>query len=329
MTTREHINEYFNGRPFVLLSALILVAMTFIALSMGVKPIQIGGAGIFFPFKGLLMDNGPLSAAVNVLCLLTTGFIMLALNKVFNYVRSVTHLFVSVFFLLQAANPAALLSFNLGTLLCLVTAVSILPMFASFQDRHAQRSIFLIFAMVAAGSMFHYGFLALIPAFLLGFMNMRVFNLKGFFAMLIGLVTPFWIVLGLGIAKPDDFVMPQINGIWTMINQPQVNLLVTLGCATAVLGIVLATMNLFTIMNYRMQTRVYNIVLIIILVVMTIAKCLNYLDMTVYMPLLNLMVAVQVAQAHTLHTTNSRRYLLMLLLVAACLAFAVTNLMMT
>ena len=124
MTTREHINEYFNGRPFMILCAIALMVVAAVALSMGVRPAPVESTGIFFSFGQVLIEAGPLSAAVNVLGLLATGGIMLALNKVFSYVRSVTHLFVSVFFLLQLAHPAGLVSFNAGTLLCLVTAVA-------------------------------------------------------------------------------------------------------------------------------------------------------------------------------------------------------------
>ena len=105
MTTREHINEYFNGRPFMILCAIALMVVAAVALSMGVRPAPVESTGIFFSFGQVLIEAGPLSAAVNVLGLLATGGIMLALNKVFSYVRSVTHLFVSVFFLLQLAPP--------------------------------------------------------------------------------------------------------------------------------------------------------------------------------------------------------------------------------
>ena len=199
MTAREHINEYFNGKGFMVLSAIALVVATFVALSFGVQPPTIEGSGIFFTCKDSLIDDGTLSAAANVLCLLLTGGILLAVNKVFTFVRSVTHLFVSAFFWLQIANPSALVALHVGTLMCLMTAGLLLPLFASFQDRHAGRSIFLAFALAATGSMFHYGFLVLLPAFLLGFLNMGVMNLKGVLAMLFGLVTPFWIILGLGL----------------------------------------------------------------------------------------------------------------------------------
>ena len=327
MTTREHTNEYFNGQPFMFLCALALIVATVVALSMGVQPPSGDSTGLFFSIKGKLIEHGPLSAFINLVCLFTTGGIMLALNKVFSYVRSVTHLFVSAFFLLQLANPAGLVSFNAGTLLCLLTTIAMLPLFASYQDRHAQRSIFLIFAILAAGSMFHYGFLFLIPAFILGFLNMGVFNLKGVLAMLFGLVTPFWIVLGLGIAAPGNFTVPNIDGIWNLTGQPWTNLMLVLAVITVVLGIVLAVRNLLTIMNYRMQTRVYNAFFIFTLVMAVIALCIDYCDVQVYLPLLNLMTAVQIAHAHTLRTAPFR-YVFILLLIVGCFAFYTANLLM-
>ena len=328
MTTRERINEYFNSRAFMVLSALALVVTAVMAWAMGVKPAASGGSGIFFTLDGELMGNSALSVTLNVLCLLVTGGMMLALNKVFNYVRAVTHLFVSAFFLLQLAHPASLVTFNAGTMLSLVAAVSAMPLFAAFQDKHSQRRIFLLFALATAGAMFHYGFLALIPAFLLGFLNMGVLNLKGMLAMLFGLITPFWIVLGLGIASPADFVAPQFHGIWHQPGDPAATLLLVLTALTSLLGIVLAVVNLFTIINYRVQTRVYNAFFVFVLVSVIMAICLDYGDVAFFLPLLNLMVAVQIAHVHTLHATHGYRYIFILLLIATCIAFAVANVFM-
>ncbi len=328
MTGKEHINEYFNGRPFMILCALALMMAAAVAWSLGVTPHNDEASGIFFSLEGSLLGHSALSCAINVLCLLATGGIMLALNKVFSYVRTVTHLPASAFFLLQLANPSGLVAFNSGTLLSLVTAIAAMPLFASYQDRHSQRSIFLIFALVAAGSMFHYGFLVLIPAFLLGFLNMGVFNLKGVLAMLFGLITPFWIVMGLGIASPANFAPPHIHGIWSLSMQALSNPLFILATLTAVLGVVLAAMNLMTIMKYRMQTRVYNTFFVFVLIAAVIALIIDYSDVAVFLPLLNLMVAVQVAHAHTLNITNHHRYLYILLLIVGSMAFCAANILL-
>ena len=311
----------------MMLCALALMGAAAVALMTGLKPATSEGTGIFFSLRGTLIEAGPVSALINVAGILATGGIMLALNKVFSYVRSVTHLFVSAFFLLQVAHPSGLVSFNTGTLLCLVTALAIMPLFSSYQDRHSQRSIFLIFALIATGSMFHYGFLVLIPAFLLGFMNMGVFNLKGLLAMFFGLVTPFWIVLGLGIATPADFVMPQVDGVWNLAGKSRMTLV--LASLTALLGIVLAVMNLMTIMNYRMQTRVYNAFFVFVLAALLIALCLDFGNVAIYLPLLGLMVAVQIAHVHTLRATMQYRYVFILLFIAGCIGFFAINLKMS
>ena len=302
----------------MLLCALALVAVTAVSLTLGIEPSSVQGEGLFFSLRSTLIDRGPLSAAINVLCLLATGGILLALNKVFTFVRSMTHLFVSAFFLLQLAHPSGLVSLNAGTLLGLVGAVTLMPLFASFQDSHAQRSIFLIFALVATGVMFHYGFLMLIPVYLLGFANMRVLDFKGVLAMLIGLVTPYWIVLGLGIVSPMDAHLPQ----WALMERPQLTVQFGMALATSALGIVLMVMNLLTVVNYRMQPRVYNISLMTILVMVIITLCLDYHDLAVFLPLLNLMVAVQMAQAYTLGASFRFRNLFILLFLVVCLAVA-------
>ncbi len=328
MTSREHINEFFNGRTFMILSALAVIMAAATSWSLGITPHNDEASGIFFSLENSVLGHSAVSCVINVLCLLITGSIMLALNKVFSYVRTVTHLPASAFFLLQMANPSGLVAFNSGTLLSLVTAIAAMPLFAAYQDRHSQRSIFLIFALVAAGTMFHYSFLVLLPAFLLGFLNMGVFNLKGVLAMLFGLITPFWIVLGLGIASPADFAQPHIHGIWTLSLQSLSSPMFMLATITAVLGVILAVINLPTIMNYRMQTRVYNAFFVFVLISVIIALCIDYSDMTVFLPLLNLMAAVQVSHAHTLHTTNHRRYLFIVLLIVGSMAFFAANIML-
>lgn len=328
MTAREHLNDYFNGAAFMTLSAMALAVMTVLAVVMGVSPATVEGSGIFFRFDGALLKPGLMSALAGMLVTLATGGIMLALNKVFSYVRAVTRLYVSAFFLLQLAHPSGLVSLNAGTLMCLVTAVAVMPLFASYQDRHSQRSIFLIFAILATGSMFHYGYLALIPAFLLGFLNMGVLNLKGLLAMLFGLVTPFWIVMGLGIATPADAMAPHIQGIWHLDWSQPGNIVLIVAAVTAALGIMLAALNLSTIMNYRMQTRVYNAFFVFTLVATVIAVCVDCRDAAFYLPLLGLMVAVQIAHAHTLRTTRGHRYVFMILFTVACVATGAIQLLM-
>ena len=75
MSTSEHINEYFNGKGFMALSAVALVVVTLMALTLGIQPPEVKGQGLFYSLQGTLVDAGPVSAGINLLCLLATGAI--------------------------------------------------------------------------------------------------------------------------------------------------------------------------------------------------------------------------------------------------------------
>ena len=108
-------------------------------------------------------------------------------------------------------------------------------------------------------------------------------------------------------------------GIWTVVGHPVTPQLVLVVAAT-LLGIVLTIKNLMTIMNYRMQTRVYNAFFVLVLIMAVVALCIDYGNAAVYLPLLGLMVAIQVAHAHTLGK-SPLRYVSLLLLIVGCIAF--------
>ena len=313
MTSRDRINEFFNGRQFMTLCAVVLVAVAAAALVTGLPQAQSRGTGIFYTLGDSLIAHGTLSAIFNVLCLLATGSMVIAVNKVFGFVRSATCLHVSAFYLLMAANPAGLITFNAGTLLCMATVLLLVPLFASFQDKHAQRFIFFTFLLIATGAMFHYAFLALIPVMVIGFAHMHALNTRGILAMLLGIVTPYWIVLGLGIASPAGAHAPGM--LWTLPAGP----LIALSASIGVLALILAGFNLFTIMNYRMQPRIYNVCFFIMLLAVIIAMAVAWRDLQVFMPLLCLITAIQVAQFHTLRVKFEYRFVLMLLFIAACI----------
>ena len=112
-----------------------------------------------------------------------------------------------------------------------------------------------------------------------------------------------------------------------MLSGSPLDLTLILAAATAILGIVLAVSNLFTIMNYRMQTRVYNVFFIILLVMVVIAIAVGLQSIQTLLPLLSLMVAVQVAQAHTIRTAVHHRYVLMLIFIACCVGLAAAQIL--
>lgn len=299
--------DFLNGRTFMTLSGVLLIVTALLAV--GRVPTAHADSGIYFDMPAVLMQPGWLSAVINVACLLGIGALVLVVNKVFSFVRSMTSIFVAAFFLLEVAVPVTSNAFNTGTALCLMLVLGVLALFASYEDIRSQGRIYLTMTVLSAACLWQWAFVVLIPAFALGFMYMRAMDFRGFLALLLGLATPFWIVFGLGLVHPvDDFRPLEINAVWDTLDLTQMRLLVTWVAVLVVLSLLLTVVNLMTILNYRLQFRVYNAFFIIVTLLCLVAICVDYRDMVVFVPLLNLCVAIQVAHSFTLSNQPKRHY---------------------
>lgn len=307
--------DFLNGRTFMVLTGVLMLVITVLAAWR--VPVTQTGHGIFFEMPTVLLQPGLPSALLNVTCLVGIGALMLVINKVFNFVRSMTSIFVSVFFLLEMAMPLASNAFNAGTALCMLLVLGVLPLFASYENTHSQGYIYLTMTVLATACMWQWAFVMLILAFAIGFIYVRAMDFRGFLAMLLGLLTPFWIVIGLGLVNPlTDFRPFQISAVWTSLDLSQMRLMVAWAAVVGLLSLVLTVSNLMTILNYRLQFRVYNAFFIIVTLLSVLAICVDYRDMAMFMPLLNLCLAIQVAHSFTLSNQPKRHYLMWVLVLA-------------
>ena len=88
----------------------------------------------------------------------------------------------------------------------------------------------------------------------------------------------------------------------------------------ALLTFVLSVLNLTKIISYRLQLRVYNSFYLILALFCVVMMAIDHGNMQVYLPMLNYCLAIQIAQAFTIHTAMSRRWILLTVLLALCAA---------
>ena len=293
----EPINRFLGGLPFTVVAA--------IALTLSVIPFLAGSYSF--------------SCFGNVACSLATGALLYFLNKTFSFIRAVTTINVSVLLMLEAANPHLSAGDPRGSLMCIVMLASAFILFGSYNRRDAQRSIFITFVILMLGALLHYACLYLIPVFMLGFMQMRVMNFKGFLAMGVGLITPLWIILGLGIVSPGEITLPEMQNVWSLLSSGESWLLLTVVIASAVLLVALMIVNLMQIYSYKTQIRAYNGFFSVLSIATMIMMAADYGNILSYLPVLNCCIAVQVAHTFTI-SDNPRRFIGIVLLLAACVA---------
>lgn len=325
MNFRENsINDFFNSKVFTLLMAIVIIVISYLDCTVWQDSLSNSNShGIFFPSIAQSISNVAVSVALNSACIILVAILMVALNKTFNFIRSVTWIFASVFLMFTASNPITSGKLYSGTLICLVVAIISFAMFASFQQRRSQRNVFTAFAVIAAFSMFQYAFIYLLPVVALGFMLMKVMNLRSFLAMIIGIVTPVWIVLGLHLADFTDFALPSYESFWSVLERPQMHINIIGMVLLALLTVALICANLFHIITYKLQVRAYNGFFVYLSAFTIIMLAIDYRNAFLYLPVLHLCLGVQFAHFFTINT-HTRRYIaaVLLLLVAVALRVA-------
>ncbi|MGM9804100.1 MAG: hypothetical protein ACI308_07990 [Muribaculaceae bacterium] len=326
MSFRENsINDFFNSKEFALVIALLVAALAYVETLPTSFQHTVGGShGVFFSSLAQLVTSHTLSVTLNALTLLAIALLMVILNKTFNFIRSVTWIYASVFMLLSMVSPFTSSLLYSGTIMCLALILAMFAMFASFQRRRSQRNVFASFALISLLSMFQYAYLYLLLALLLGYMLMQVMNLRSAIAMVIGIITPFWIVLGLGFAQFSDFCLPSFQSIWSGLEMSQMQFNIVYLATLSVLTVVLTVLNLLKIINYKLQVRAYNGFFVYLTVLTVVMLGVDYRNAFLYLPMLNLCFGVQFGHFYTINS-HTRRYIAVILLLAAAVALRVTH----
>ncbi len=319
----SYIVDYFNNRGFFGLSILLLVIFSIIASGNFVVPQR--GYGTFHNLATWISSSDT-SCFVAVLCNVIMGVLLVTLNIMFRYIKTYNcFVFAAVFVLLQGINPFLSTRFFAGTALCLVVVMSLFFMFDLYGKRGgATQGIFLVMALLSFFTIYHYVFFLLIPLFLLGFAYMRVLDVRGVFATIFGIVTPYWIMLGTGLESLSAFQAPHISQVWTAAPPfAAKGWAVTMAITTVALTVLLTISNLKTMLNYSVHVRAYNNFFIALSIFVVLMMAIDYNDFLIYMPLLNMCFAIQYGHWYVITQHETRQPVTVWLLVALFAAFII------
>ncbi|MGM9869432.1 MAG: hypothetical protein ACI30R_07415 [Sodaliphilus sp.] len=312
----EHICEFFNSRGLMIAMGIVYVAVSLMAYHAAMA--EQNATGVLFQEGDMWMAHPLWSYGINTLCVLAIVPLVVLLNKSYTFIREVTHVYGTLFLALQLAFPCLCVKWNPGSALCLLIVIVQLIMFSTYQRKEvSQKRVFLAFFLISACSLYHYAFLALALPLLIGFFQMRAMNFRSILAMLFGLITPFWLMICVFVLNPDLFTQPDLGLGLQMAPAEQLPLLIGIG-VVALLTLVLSVLNLTKIISYRLQLRVYNSFYLILALFCVVMMAIDHHNLPVYLPMLNYSLSIQIAQAFTIHTAMSRRWILLTVLLALC-----------
>ncbi len=320
----NRLNRYLHSRNFTALMFVFAAVMTYMAFRCGHVDEITGSRGTVFPSPNRWLPQGEPSLAVSMVLMALTAVSFISLNKVYNFMRAPSALTPSLYFVMLASLPLAAGQFYGGTLMCVVLLGVTALMFSCYGDSSANRRVFLVFFILSLASLVQYAFMFYIPVVIPGLAQMRILNLRSVLAMVIGLLCPVWILYGFGVMDFEDIGWPHFTSTLAHLSLPDMITVFSAVGITMVLGFAAMCANLMKILSYNAKFRAYNGFLTLLLLSTMLFSIVDYVNLSVYFPILCLTSAYQMAHYFSIRKPRGGVWVILsilavyLLLYSAC-----------
>ena len=317
----SRINSFLNSGICLVVAGVITTALSYYFYQTGSYTAD-SFRGLLTA-EGLTSPTGILSWFANLLTVGANTALIALINKRHTFIREYTHIHATAYLILTLSIPSLSVGIcpaNICTLLFLVATATL---FNGYQKKHYRSYIFLICLLLSAGSMISYAFIPFAVMFLIGFFQMQLMSAKGLTAMIIGLFTPYWIILGLGICNLEQLQFPAISFAteqYLAIVKSPFMLHVAL---SVICGATFGIANVFQLMSYKLQLRSFNGFFTIVALLSTALLFIDIANIGTYLAAINVCLAIQMAHFFTIHSFQ-KGYILLLLLYVANIACSTT-----
>ncbi len=272
--------------------------------------------GPALPSPNLWFEAGSAASfGINALILLISCGTMIFINGRYNILRGFSVSFAGLFLLMTAATPGIATVFQGGSLLALAALLGTLLFFTIYNaPKRGSKRVFLTFFLITAGALTQYGFLILLPVFLIGMGQMRVLRFRDLVAAGIGVIAPLWLWWAFSPGFPSLHAPEFDNPFAPLTLIERIRFLATVG-VTLLTGFLLGGYNMVKVYSYNAKARALNGLLAVTGVATGIAAIANWSNMAFYVTLLNVCVAFQAGHFLNLNINNRTGYISTLVLV--------------
>lgn len=300
----DKITKFLHSRYAALPAGALMIAAAWSTHVDGSTPLQVDAGGIALPPAFRWIAPADVSTWAAIACNVAIMAALIILNNRYNLLRSMTMLAAVLFAAMQCATPHLTARFYTGPLLALVVCACIGLMFGSYAQPEKRRQIFLVFFLLSAGMATQYAYAVYIPLMLLGCWQMRIMTPRAAMAAIIGLITPWWLLLGLGIVDPADIRVPEPVKLLSYIDFSEGMQLATAVVTAAVVFTASVVLDFFRTIAYNARSRSYNGMIVLTGFITILAMAIDYNNVACYIPLMNACAALQAAQFFVLHRSG-------------------------
>ncbi|MCM1369175.1 MAG: hypothetical protein NC204_02255 [Candidatus Amulumruptor caecigallinarius] len=252
--THSHTMGKEGMVPAILASTAMFVVAYFVY-----TPPPAGDMGICFPSPNRWELNSLAGWLINLLLAAATTIVLYFTNKEFTLVRGSDTVLQGMFLISAASCPWLSGMLTSSWIIALANLICFTVLFGCYRKRNATQELFLIATILSLGSMIQYAFIFFMPVYIIGAGFMKCLNIKVVLAFVLGVCSPYWVGVGLGIIPISSFSMPALSNLFDNFT-PDDNLFFCLLniSITVTIGLLLALNNMVKLYAGNTQRRLNN-----------------------------------------------------------------------
>lgn len=264
-----------------------------------------GMLGICIPSPNLWVLPQYLSWLINLLMIIVLGLSLHLFNKTYNFISSDDTILPAVFIFLCGANTWIDSLLTSSMILMLANLLCLNMLFRCYKSQKGMVNLFTVGVILAFGSMFDFAFVFMAAAYLLIAATLKCLNFKSFIAYLIGLLTPYWIGIGLGLITVDGLSYPTITNLFEDFATKE-SLFIGLlnGAVTMLFLLILVLANAVKLYAGNTRRRLMNNAIVILGLAVSICMVCDADNVTTYFATLYFVLATQLANFFVLHNVR-------------------------
>ena len=287
------VAKILHSRGVTAVMALLTAGGAWLAYSLGHVADIPWDRGTVLPSANLWIGNAEAAMAVNVALTLCAAIGMLLLSRTFNLMRTVSQLDATLFLAMSLAVPDLLCTMYTGTPLLLTLLVCLFLLYSTFSEPSATPRVFLVFLLLSLGTMTQYCYAVYIPVFFIALGQMRIFSLRTVLAAVLGLLTPWWIGLGLGLTDFSRMHWPEFVPLTSIADFGDAMYLMAVMALSAGLLIAGWCLNFMKMLSYNAHLRAYSGTLSLLSLFTIIAAVADFPNASSYAPTLFMLSALE------------------------------------
>lgn len=272
------------------------VAIVVSVLIKGIEPTTYCYTGLIDGWGIPIIIDGIIPFLVNITTIILTALLFGKIAAQYRLVKEQTLLPIAFILLLQLLNPLLINNIAVENIVTLIIGIIFFILYSSYQQKMATEKSFIIGLLFAITAFFYARILYLFPIFLLGMFQMQAGSPRTLAATIVGLITPYWIIWGIGWVDISQFTLSNLAIPFQI--QPftwQIIPIVTV----VLLGLFAGTANLINNYNENIKTRAMNGFVNLLSVYIAVVMIIDNIHYITYLPILNSIVALQLCNLFT------------------------------